>query len=95
MVGESGLSNSAAHTWRQQLEAWLPEKLSDLAAATGIYAWHFIPPPLRIACQPPDIIEAIIEGRQLPELTANKLVRMKDLPISWADQRGYLDFPAA
>jgi hypothetical protein len=44
--------------------------------------------------QAPDIIEAIIEGQQPPELTANKLVRIKNLPISWADQRDYLGFPA-
>jgi len=42
----------------------------------------------------PDIIEAIIEGRQPTELTANKLVRLKNLPISWANQREYLGFPA-
>jgi hypothetical protein len=50
---------------------------------------------LRIAYLAPDIIEAIVEGRQPPDLTANKLVRLKKLPLSWPDQRQALGFPAA
>ncbi len=34
-------------------------------------------------------------GRQPPVLTANKLVRIKKLPIGWASQREALGFPAA
>jgi hypothetical protein len=33
-------------------------------------------------------------GRQPPELTANKLVRVKNLPIDWPGQRLALGFPA-
>ena len=50
---------------------------------------------LRIAYMAPDIIEAIVEGRQPPELTANTLVRLKNLPIDWPGQREALGFPAA
>ena len=32
--------------------------------------------------------------RQPTELTTNKLVRLKNLPIVWADQREYPGFPA-
>jgi hypothetical protein len=83
-----------AHAWRQQLETGPPETISNLAAANGVNASYFTR-VLRIAYLAPDIIEAIIEGRQPPELTANKLVRLKNLPISWADQREYLGFSAA
>ena len=82
-----------AHTWRQQLETGPPETISDIAAANGVNASYFTR-VLRIAYLAPDIIEAIIEGRHPPELTANKLVRIKNLPISWADPRDYLGFPA-
>jgi len=37
-------------------------------------------------------------GRQLkilPELTANQLVRLKNLPIDWPSQRDTLSFPVA
>jgi hypothetical protein len=49
---------------------------------------------LRIAYLAPDIVEAIIDGKQPPELTANRLVRVKDLPIDWPGQREALGFPA-
>jgi hypothetical protein len=82
-----------AHAWRQQLETGPPGTISDLAAANGVNASYFTR-VLRIAYLAPDIIEAIIEGRQPPELTANKLVRVKNLPIDWPGQREALCFPA-
>ena len=63
------------------------------AAANAVNASYFTR-VLRFAYLAPDIIEAIIDGRHPPQLTANKLVRIKNLPISWADQREYLGFPA-
>jgi site-specific DNA recombinase len=48
---------------------------------------------LRLAYLAPDIIEAIVEGRQPPELTANKLVRFKNFPLDWPGQREALGFP--
>jgi DNA invertase Pin-like site-specific DNA recombinase len=83
-----------AHAWRQQLETGPPQTISDLAAANGVNASYFTR-VLRIAYLAPDIIEAIVEGRQPPELTANKLVRVKNLPIDWASQREALGFSAA
>ena len=83
-----------AHAWRQQLETGPPDTISGLAAANGVNASYFTR-VLRIAYLAPDIIEAIVEGSQPPELTANKLVRIKKLPIDWASQREALGFPAA
>ncbi len=40
----------------------------------------------------PDIVEAILDGRQPVELTAALLKRVRDLPISWVEQRRLLDF---
>jgi hypothetical protein len=81
-----------AHAWRQQLETGQPETISNLAAGAGVNASYFTR-VLRIAYLAPDVIEAIIEGRQPPELTANKLVRLKNLPIDWAGQRQALGYP--
>ena len=82
-----------AHAWRQQLEMGPPQTISNLAAGNGVNASYFTR-VLRVAYLAPDIIEAIIEGRQPPELTANKLVRVKNLPIDWASQREALGFSA-
>jgi DNA invertase Pin-like site-specific DNA recombinase len=83
-----------AHDWRQQLETGRPKTISDLAASNGINASYFTR-VLRIAYLAPDIIQAIVDGKQPPELTANRLVGLKNLPIDWPGQREYLGFPAA
>ena len=41
---------------------------------------------LHLAFLAPDIIEAIIDGRQPPELTADRLFRALPLPLDWAGQ---------
>jgi site-specific DNA recombinase len=40
----------------------------------------------------PDIVEAILDGRQPVELTAARLKRVRDLPYSWDNQRRLLGF---
>jgi site-specific DNA recombinase len=82
-----------AHDWRRQLETGRPQSITDLAAASGVNRSYFTR-VLRLAYLAPDIVEAIIEGRQPSELTVNRLVRMHDVPIDWPGQREYLGFPA-
>ena len=48
---------------------------------------------LPLAFLAPDIMEAIISGRQPTELTAETLRRACPIPYSWADQRKLLGFP--
>jgi DNA invertase Pin-like site-specific DNA recombinase len=40
----------------------------------------------------PDIVTAIIHGRQPVELTSRTLLRVPELPLAWADQRKLLGF---
>jgi hypothetical protein len=40
----------------------------------------------------PDIVEAILAGHQPIELTASRLKRLRELPISWKEQRRVLGF---
>ena len=47
---------------------------------------------LPLAFLAPDIVQAIVEGRQPAELTIRKLIRLKPLPAGWADQRHALGF---
>jgi site-specific DNA recombinase len=48
---------------------------------------------LRIAGLAPEIVTAIINGRNPPQLTAKKLMRPSPhLPIDWAEQRKLLGF---
>jgi len=39
-----------------------------------------------------DITEAILDGRQPPDLTAEKLLEHSRLPLAWHDQRTLLGF---
>ena len=49
---------------------------------------------LPLAFLAPDIVEAIMAGRQPPELTARHLKRFDNLPLDWDHQRKALGFPA-
>ncbi|WP_443970326.1 hypothetical protein [Sphingobium sp. CR28] len=44
-----------------------------------------------LACMAPDIVTAILEGRQPATLTAKALTRI-DLPLAWDAQRSALGF---
>lgn len=48
----------------------------------------------RLAYLAPDIVRAIINGRQPKTLTARTLARLGSLPMEWAEQRAVLGFPA-
>jgi site-specific DNA recombinase len=48
---------------------------------------------LRLSSLAPDIIGAIVNGRNPPQLTAKKLMRLSPhLPIHWTEQRQLLGF---
>jgi site-specific DNA recombinase len=82
-----------AHDWRRQLETSAPISVADLARKNGVSSSYFTR-VLRLAYLAPDIVEAVVRGRQPVDLMANQLVRMQDLPLDWPSQREYLGFPA-
>jgi len=43
----------------------------------------------------PEIVAAILKGRQPAHLTAARLTRLYDLPLDWAEQRRALGFDTA
>ena len=47
---------------------------------------------LRLNWLAPDIVTAIVEGRQPPSLTGRRLLRAADVPLSWEEQRRYFGF---
>jgi hypothetical protein len=46
----------------------------------------------RLSYLAPDIVNAIIEGRQPPSLSGRRLLRAADLPLDWQGQRALLGF---
>ena len=47
---------------------------------------------VRLSYLAPDITQAILDGRQPPDLTAEKLLEHSRLPLAWHDQRTLLGF---
>ena len=65
--------------------------LNDMAEREGIvpsYATRLF----RLAFLSPDIVAAILDGRQPPELTVRKLLDDTRLPLAWSEQRAKLGF---
>ncbi len=71
----------------------LAERLgvSELAATEGVTA-SYITRIIRMGFLAPDIVTAILNGRQPVGLTANKLANDSRLPNGWAEQRQALGF---
>ena len=80
-----------AHTWFDDLKQGRVATLSDIARKEGVSDRH-ISQVLPLAFLAPDITEAILAGRQPPELTAETLIKRIDLPLHWDDQRAMLGF---
>ena len=67
--------------------------IEDIAAGEG-YGATYAGRLLRLTCLAPDIVVAILDGWQPPELTANALMADTRLPLEWSAQRAALGFPA-
>jgi hypothetical protein len=76
-----------AFRWKRMLESGEFGTIADLAQREGIAA-PYLTRVFRLAFLAPDVIEAILEGRQLKGVTLQSL-RGK-LPDEWACQREWL-----
>jgi site-specific DNA recombinase len=77
------------HRWPERIMCGEFQSRHSIAQFTQVdqrYAGRI----LQFAFLAPDIVEAILEGRQPADLTVQKLLR--DLPLSWAEQRRRLGF---
>ncbi len=73
-----------AHRWRQLLETGVYATIEEIAAAEKINA-SYISRILRLTLLAPDVVEAILDGRQPPGLTLPVL--LKPFPVEWEEQR--------
>ena len=77
-----------AFRWQKLLENGTYTCLDDIARAENICA-SFISRIIRIASLAPDIVDAILDGRQPAHLTLKDL--MVPFPVAWAMQKRYFD----
>ncbi|TXC73751.1 recombinase family protein [Sphingorhabdus soli] len=80
-----------AYMARHALENNEGASLAELAQAKGLSSNYFRV-LLRISYLAPDIMTAIVEGRQPVHLNRQKLARATGLPTEWQDQRKALGF---
>lgn len=73
-----------AHRWKKQLDSGRFQTVQDLAEAEKINP-SYIARVLRLTLLAPDIVEAILDGRQLPGLQLDDLLAPS--PVEWARQR--------
>lgn len=80
-----------SNRWRRMLSSGAFQTLDHLAVAEGVSRWD-VSRHLPLAFLAPDIVEAILDGRQPLGLTVNQLKRSLPLPVEWKDQRRLLGF---
>jgi len=88
---ENSLINALAkaHQWRRLIETGKYASAAELSRAEGINE-SYLCRILRLTLLAPDIVEAILDGRQPRTLELQAL--MKPLPSDWHEQRKALGF---
>ena len=79
-----------AHRWRRRIESGQARSITDLAEHEGVtdaYVCRLLP----LTCLAPDIVEAILDGRQPKGLRLAEM--LGNGPLGWAEQRGAWGFP--
>jgi hypothetical protein len=73
-----------AHRWRHRIESGRAKSITDLAEQEGVtdaYVCRLLP----LTCLAPDIVEAILDGRQPKGLRLAEL--LGNAPLTWTAQR--------
>ena len=78
-----------AHRWRRRIESGQAKSITDLAEQEGVtdaYVCRLLP----LTCLAPDIVEAILDGRQPKGLRLAEV--LGDRAQEWVEQRGVWGF---
>jgi hypothetical protein len=76
-----------AFRWKRMLESGEFATIAELAEREGI-ASSYLTRVLRLTLLAPDLVEAILDGKQGPEVTLANA--MEPFPTTWSEQRAYL-----
>ena len=80
-----------AHDWFERLIDGRADDLEQIARVEHLGA-TYVGRVLHVVHLAPDIVDAILDGRQPADLTAQRLLFSLPLPFAWADQREILGF---
>jgi len=73
-----------AYRWKRMLESGAFSTVAEVAESEGI-APSYITRVLRLTLLAPDLVEAIVDGKQSPDLALARL--WEPFPLEWAGQR--------
>jgi hypothetical protein len=76
-----------AHRWRRQIESGRTKSITDLAQHEGVTV-AFVCRLLPLTCLAPDLVEAILDGRQPKGLRLVEL--LGNGPLVWGEQRRHV-----
>jgi hypothetical protein len=82
-------AEGGAHRWRRRIESGRAKSITDLAEqedVTDAYVCRLLP----LTCLPPDIVEAILDGRQPKGLRLAEM--LGNGPLVWEEQRRAFGF---
>lgn len=80
-----------AHRWRRRIETGKAKSVTDLAEQEKV-SIAYVTKLWPLTCLAPDIVVAILDGRQPRGLSVNRM--LQNVPESWDEQRRLWDFPA-
>lgn len=78
-----------AHRWAAELRAG--KSLLEIAANAG-HSDSYVRVRAQLAFLSPKIQQAILDGRQPPELSVERIVRTKNIPLDWVKQERIFGF---
>jgi hypothetical protein len=84
-------ATARAHVWKEKLLSGDAASIRVLAQEESLPE-RYVSRILRLAFLAPDIVEAILDGHQPPDLDLDRL--LKGVPLSWDQQRRVLGFAA-
>jgi hypothetical protein len=76
-----------AFRWKRMLESGETTTIAELAEREGI-APSYMTRVLRLTLLAPDVVEAILDGAQVPELALSRLLEL--FPLDWQQQSEHL-----
>src|ERR1019366_2410214 len=79
-----------AQRWFDQLLSGEVKSLAAIATREGVN-YRFVGKIIRLAFLAPEIVEAVAQGRQRPELSTELLTKRLRLPPDWSDQKSLLN----
>ncbi|MEI8397133.1 MAG: hypothetical protein WCF85_20610 [Rhodospirillaceae bacterium] len=79
-----------AHRWRRRIESGQAKSVTDLAEQEKV-SISYVARLWPLTCLAPDIIAAILDGRQPRGFSVNRM--LQNVPESWDEQRRLWEFP--